>query len=80
MDQAGLAAWYDTCRGLLLSLTVERMLQETETSFEKTSSTIRIIDDAGAVCRIYRHQKQHTLRDEISGPYPILQSWTPTAV
>jgi excisionase family DNA binding protein len=28
MDQAGLAAWYDTCRGLLLSLTVERMLQE----------------------------------------------------
>jgi len=43
----------------------------TETDFEKTPSTIRIvIDDAGTVRRVFRYQDQHALRDEVSGTHP----------
>jgi hypothetical protein len=52
----------------------------TETDFEKTASTVPVIDDAGAVRRISGHQGKHTLRDEISGPYSVSQSWPPVAL
>jgi hypothetical protein len=65
---------------VLLRLTFERMLQEQKTNFEKTSSTVSVIDDAGAVRRISGHQDKHALRDEVSRPYPLSQSWSPIAL
>jgi hypothetical protein len=53
-----------------LRLTFKRMIQEQKQTFAKTSSTVRIIDDPETVRRILRHQDQHALLDEISGPYP----------
>jgi len=52
----------------------------TETNFEKTSSAVRVVDDAGAVRRISRHQDKHSLRDEVSGPHPVPQGWAPIAL
>jgi hypothetical protein len=63
-----------------VALTFETNATRTETKFEKTSSTIRIVDDAGTVCRIFGHKDQHALRDEVSGPYPVPQSRAPIAI
>ena len=52
----------------------------TETNFEKAASSVNVVDDAGAVRRISGDQNKHSLRDEVSGPYPLPQSWTPTAL
>jgi len=54
MGQAEFRAWYDKCcdrfvRDILTNAT------RTETNFEKTSSTVRLIDDAGTVRRVFRH-------------------------
>ena len=52
----------------------------TETKFEKAASSVTVIDDAGTVRRISGYQDKHSLRHEISGAYPLPQSWTPTTL
>ena len=79
VGQAEFRAWYDKCcdrfaHDILTNAT------RTETNFEKTASTVRVVDDAGTVRRISGHQDKHALRDEVSRPYPLSQGRAPIAL
>ena len=63
-----------------VALDISTNATRTETNFEKTSPAVRVVDDAGTVRGISRHQDKHSLRDEVSRAYSLPQSGKPTAI